>query len=191
MREVVASLLAEYARVGLGSPRWAYPLPPSIPFIGERYGKWGGLLVYASAENLSHYRRKPGSKPDFVQDSRVLNRHRAAYEADHGAFFPRVHMAPFEDGSLLVAAWYYIRRRESEAPGDPRELLESMAAANFCKFSIDDQTNQDYVDNREKLAVSVPYVRADLEVLRPQAVILPRSIWQQNHVQHALGPLIP
>ena len=95
MTETVDKLLAAYARIGLDPPSWAYPLPPSIPFIGRNYGRWGGLLVYASAENLSHYRRKPESIPGFIKDDRKLNRHRASYEEDPGAFSPRVHMAPF------------------------------------------------------------------------------------------------
>jgi len=184
------SLLDEYSRIGLSPPSWAYPLEPSIPFIGRNYDKCGRVLVYASAENLSHYRRKPDSMPAFLRDDRRLNRHRAAYEVDPGGFFPSVHMAPFEDGSLLVAAWFYLRRCRGEAPDDPRELLESIAAANFCKFSIENPTNVDYAEDRKKQTASLPYVKADLKELQPECVILPRSIWKVPSVAKDLRSLL-
>lgn len=61
--DLSSQLLAEYRSIGIEPPSWAYPLPPSIPFIGKKYGRWGGILVYASAENLSHYERGKERSP--------------------------------------------------------------------------------------------------------------------------------
>src|SRR5688572_21345146 len=97
-----ADLLARYRALGLSPPPWAYPLPPSIPFIGKNYGSWGGFLVYASAENLSHYERHPHTLPAFLHDHRALDRHRAALDNGEGDFFPVVHMAP---SRMAACSW--------------------------------------------------------------------------------------
>ena len=186
MSDCSSQLLDRYRAAGLTHPDWAYPLPPTIPFIGKHYPSWGGILVYGSAENLAHYERDPDTRPIFLKDDRVRDRHRAAFSQDPGGFFPRVHMAPFEDGSLLVALWYLVWLRHGAAPNDPRELLESTAAANFCKFSIAGLKNRDYAGDRAKLTTSVPYVRADLTVLQPATIILPRSIWKHREMQVAI-----
>jgi hypothetical protein len=108
-------LIAAYQARGLKFPDWAYRRrregttpPPSVPFIGRRYGRWDGVLVYASAENLADYERNPDrDHPPYFVDGRVWNRHRAAFATDPGSgFFPNVHMSPFNDGSLLVAVHY-------------------------------------------------------------------------------------
>jgi len=189
--DLAADLLARYRSLGLDPPPWAYPLPPSIPFVGKDYGRWGGILVYASAENLSRYVRDPKRRPTFLQDERVLNRHRTALEEYPVRFFPQVHMAPFSDGSLLVATWYYVWRRFGDPPSEPRALIESIAAANFCKFSLDEANNRDYAGHPRKLAISVPYVEADLRILRPATVILPRSIWKHREIQEAVRAAAP
>src|SRR5206468_6920965 len=62
------------------------------------------------------------------------------------------------------------------------------AAANFCKFSVEGAKNHDHAGDREKVPVSLPYVRADLDALRPQHVILPRTIWREGYVQDGLRP---
>ncbi len=100
-------------------------------------------------------------------------------------------MAPFNDGSLLVATWYFIWRVHGDAPDDPRDLLESIAAANFCKFSLGGTNNRDYAGDPRKLAISVPYVEADLRILQPATVILPRSIWKHREIQEAVRAAAP
>lgn len=180
-----------YSDIGLAAPAWAYPLRPSIPFVGKNYGRWGGLLVYGSAENLAQYQggRKP--RPPYLEDGRAGDRHRAALECEKRGFFPFVHMAPFDNGSLLVAIWYYLSQVGAGPPDDPYELIESIAAANFCKFSIGSETNKDHAGDGERVGISVPYVREDLRALEPAAVFLPRTIWNQSAVQITLLETAP
>ncbi len=130
-------LLEKYRKIGHTPPEWAYPLAPSIPFVGNQYRRWGGILVYASAENLTHYEQDPDRLPEFVKDKRRFNRHRASCDATAGtSYFPNVHMAPFSNGSLLVAVAYYVLRRFGDTFNRPSDLLESIAAANLGEFSI-------------------------------------------------------
>lgn len=202
--ELEAALLARYQEIGHNPPEWAYPLAPSIPFVGRRYGSWGGLLVYASAENLTHYERDPERIPEFLKDERRFNRHRAsATVRDKTGFFPNVHMAPFSNGSLLVAAAFYVLCRFKKGFTKPVDLLESIAAANVGKFSIavsekqgkpvaaakpkqngkvpKPHRNKDYA-GKSKLNDSVPYLRADLEVLKPAVVMIPRTMLRNKQV---------
>lgn len=189
-----SQLLADYRSIGIEPPVWAYPLPPSIPFVGHEYGRWGGIMVYASAENLSHYERGAKAEPDFLKDERRFNRHRAALACDPGnSSFRRVHMAPFDNGSLLVATLYLIWLRFGDEVADPIELLESIAAANFCKFSIsvgNDGSNRDYAGGPQVLA-SLPYVLADLRVLRPSVVIMPGKMLRRLGVREQLSDAAP
>jgi hypothetical protein len=94
-------LIAAYQARGSNFPDWAYRRrregttpPPSVPFIGRRYGRWGGVLAYASAENHASFERNPEKDhPPYFADDRVWNRHRAAFATDSGSgFFPGVHM---------------------------------------------------------------------------------------------------
>lgn len=125
-----------------------------------------------------------------MNDERQFNRHRAAFEADaEASFFKNVHMAPFDNGSLLVATHYFIRKRFGDEVADPVELLESVAAANFCKFSISvgsNGSNRDYAGGSQMLA-SLPHVLADLRVLRPSVVILPGKMLRQSGVRERLA----
>lgn len=192
MSDLRTELLVKYSEIGLSSPDWANPLPPSIPLIGKRYGVEMPILVYGSAENLSHYERKPETVPDYIQDERALDRHRAALENDPGVgFFPNVHMAPFNDGSLLVAANYYLWRTVGRSFEKPIELLECIAAANFCKFAIAGSVNKDYAGDLEKVNISLPYVVADLEVLKPSVCVLPKSILKHASVRRRLNSAAP
>lgn len=180
--DLEAALLEEFRRIGHEPPDWAYPLAPSIPFVGKQYGRWGGLLIYASAENLAHYERDPARIPEFLKDERRFNRHRASatVHAKTG-YFPNVHMAPFSNGSLLVAAAFYVLRRFENEFTKPVDLLESIAAANVGKFSIRGKDNKDYA-GKPKLNNSVPYLRADLEVLKPDVVMVPRTMLRNKQV---------
>ena len=46
---------------------------------------------------------------------------------------------------------------QGAAPTDPRDLLESIAVANFGKFSIAGSTNRDYAGDHARLHCSLPY----------------------------------
>jgi hypothetical protein len=86
----------------------------------------------------------------------------------------------------LVAAQYYLWRTHGDLVEDPRALLEFIAVANFCKFCINGTKNRDYVGNIEKVRVSIPYVCADLRILRPAVVVLPKRAWKHAEVQKAI-----
>lgn len=183
-----AELLDKYRELVHEPPDWAYSLAPSVPFVGEQYGSWGGVLVYASAENLSLYERAPASVPPYLQDERRFNRHRAAYDCRASSFFPDVHMAPFSNGSLLVAAAFVFLRRFGAEFEHPHELLESIAAANLCKFSIrvgEQGTNKDYL-GQTKMNASLPYIRVDVSVLKPKLVLVPISAQRNANVSQCL-----
>lgn len=189
---MTSKLLSTYRDIGHEPPSWAYQLPPSIPFVGNEYGKWNGILVYASAENLSHYERTPSTIPEYIHDDRVLNRHRAAFECNtNGGFFDEVHMEPFQNGSLLVACSYFIWKQFGETIEHPTELLESIAAANFCKFSISGKVNKDYAGDFKKQMESLPYVLADLESLKPGHVLIPKKFLTNATVKTELQRIAP
>lgn len=175
-----AQLLDAYKSRSLKPPDWAFRVAPSIPFVGDRYGEWGGVLVYASAENLAGY---GGDLPDFLLDDRARDRHRWCLENRHqDRLFPHVHMEPFNNGSLLVAAWYLLHRLGHKSPAKPLELLHGIAAANFGKFAISGSTNRDYAGSRDKLAASLPYVTEDLRVLKPTIVVAPKTMLKHPDV---------
>jgi hypothetical protein len=147
--------------------------------------------VYGSSENLAQYVGGRRDVPSYLRDHQAGNRHRAALESVSDGFFPFVHMAPFDNGSLLVATWYYLWRTGAQPPDEPRQLVESMAAANFCKFSIQSETNEDHAEDSGKVGVSLPYVLEDLRILEPATVILPRTIWKHSEVKRALPRVAP
>lgn len=188
---LIQQLLARYRQIGLKPPPWAWDYRPSIPFVGVQYLP-GGILAYASAENLSKYERNPSLTPSFMKDERVLNRHRNAFSVD-GRFFPFVHMQPFDDGSLIVAVQHYLatHHRPRVTHGSPETLLEHIAAANCSKFSIRSRTDQDIAGSWPKLKESLGYVSADLAVLKPGVIIMPRTIWRHPQVSEAIQKEAP
>ena len=50
---LVAKLVKRFKTIYTGTPKWAWQFEPSIPLIGKKYKPGNGLLIYASAENLS------------------------------------------------------------------------------------------------------------------------------------------
>lgn len=157
------------------------PVRCSVPFIGKKYaGQPLRLLLYGSAENLTGY-------DGYLDDDRIAaDRHRYYFEknAGSGDFFPGVHMAPLDDGSLLTAAFYaYLRilEKRGEDIGKeerPAEFCERICFGNYCKYTLSGERNRDYAGNRELLSVSREYIKADMEVLRPGLVILPKKIYE-------------
>jgi hypothetical protein len=182
---LVTELRSQYRAVAGGTPDWAYPLPPTIPFVGKRYlDSSPRIAIYASAENLSHYERKPHTIPDFLKDDRAWDRHRAAFDNSPPRFFPLVHIAPVENGGLLCAALFLKQQYlEGQLPNNPRDLLEELVVANTAKFSIrtGGAKNRDYAGSSGLLMYSLPFMKCDLEILEPQILLVPRSIYE--HLQ--------
>jgi predicted nucleic acid-binding protein len=185
-------LVANYKRLGGEPPAWAWKYKPSVPFIGDAYRPVDGLLIYASAENLAWMNRK--DVPARFEDERVWDRYRAVYDEagrTGSSFFPDVGIQPVTDGGLF-AAGLFVARKLRVATGDrPREFLETLAVTNWCKFSVKAENNADYVADTEKLAASLPYVVAELVVLKPKVTLLPKAVWQQSLLQAAMRGASP
>ncbi len=148
----------------------------ATPFVGDNYGAIGlpKVLVYGSAENLTYANNLTLSATrnrDFFE------------EGPQGAdqFFPRVHITPITDGSLLTAARYLLEIFKKDGfSAEPKGFLQQIAVSNYGKFSLKGKKNSDYASKPKLLKASHQYVLADLEVLKPDVVILPRSIYQHS-----------
>lgn len=73
----------------------------------------------------------------------------------------------------------------------PRTFLEKIAVSNWCKFTIEDKINQDYIGNPGKLTDSLPFVVAELVELRPAVVLLPRQLWRRRVLRAAMTGATP
>ncbi|MCA9559847.1 MAG: hypothetical protein KC583_14965 [Myxococcales bacterium] len=182
-------LLAAYDALDRWAPRrapeWADDLAAPIPFVGERYGvtsRAPRILLFASAENLvtAHRDEAPWrGEPELARD-----RHRLAWS---GAWRiatanTRVGIAPYEDGPLMAAAtllWQWEResgRVSAVAPAEPVALTESIAIANFSKFTYrPDRSNVDVVSVRH-LRDSLDYLEEDVTCLEPQLILVAKSL---------------
>lgn len=172
-------LEASFRTLFTGPPSWAWPLDPSIPFVGTRYQRGRSLLIYASAENFVWM--KKGTVPARYTDKRSWNRYRAAYEGEgreSSAFFPTVGIAPVSNGALLTAGAFVAERLRLPTRKTPRAFLETLAVTNWCKFTIKAGRNVDYLGDTRKLTASLPYVVAELATLRPKVALVPKIIWR-------------
>lgn len=157
---------------------------PAIPFVGDQFGNDGRarVLVYGSAENLNwDYPRDMA----FSRNREVFNQWKAkefqglAASVDH--WFPWLHMTPVSDGSLLTAARYLVEVfGKTGFSENPEAFIQQIAVGNYGKFSQKGKVNRDYANNPTLLRVSDPYVLADMEVLRPDVVVLPRTIFNNR-----------
>jgi hypothetical protein len=194
------------------SPSWAFPsqdwdysktplkkpFPPSIPFIGNNYYQAPKkIALYASAENLAHYGRKPETVPEFLCDERAWNRHREANLEGWDKFFPRLHIGPVENGSLLCAVHFICNHLNLSVPDDPRLFLENLVVGNVGKFSIagdrskKKDTNHDYAGSINYLEASLPFFKMDLKVLQPEILILPKSMYTHQEVKNSISEILP
>lgn len=93
-------------------------------------------------------------------------------------------MAPLDDGSLLTAALYAYLRILEQRGADigkeerPAEFYERICFGNYCKYTLSAKRNRDYAGDRSLLKASREYIEADMEVLRPGLVILPKKIYE-------------
>jgi len=187
-------LIARFQKVCArdGIPEWAWQFKPSVPLIGARYQPGRSLLVYASAENLKKSNTGGKEAPRFSPPS-AWNRYRKKYE-QHGRgskdFFPKVGIAPVNDGALLAAALYIAERLGLPTCGRPRAFLETLAVGNWCKFSIY-PSSTDYVDALVKLECSLPYVEAELSLLKPRVVHLPHRVWKHPSLRKCMQQAAP
>lgn len=154
-----------------------------VPFVGKSYHREKTkILLYASAENLSDYSSKRLTYLDCDDDA--VNRHRNSFNSSvvkPDVFFPDVHIQPITDGGLAIAAFYLYLKFQSTSRILPAEFLEKIALANFCKYTIQSapgkNQNQDYAGDPEYLAESHAYVETDLRILKPDYIIMPKTIY--------------
>ena len=182
--QAVAALSDRYQRTFQslqGTPSWAYrkickadePIHPPIPFVGKQYFEQPiKVLLYASAENLRGYN---GYLDD---DTFALYRHRYYFDqsvADPNTFFPWVHIAPINNGALVLCAFHILSRLTNLQDMDPADFLETIAFGNYGKFTLhplEGSRNVDYAGCPDLLQYSQPYVAADLEILKPDYIIM-------------------
>ena len=160
----------------------------AIPFVGKEYfSNPNGcrVLLYASAENLSGY---ADGIEELSEEYRV-HRCRQSFEASvaAGDFFPSVHIQPINDGGLLVVAYQILKRIMGEAfeknygNMQPAEFLEHICCSNYGKFTLhvgDGKTNYDYAGKKRILKLCHAYVKADIDVLKPDLIIMPKSMYE-------------
>ena len=152
-----------------------------IPFVGKDYHKEATkILLYASAENLTGYTGYLDSDED------AINRHRNFYEwsvANRDSFYPCVHIQPINDGALALVALYVYMKFKSVDQINPSEFLEKISLANYCKYTIQPEKqngqfrNRDYAGNADYLQYSHDYLKADIELLKPDYIIMPKAIY--------------
>lgn len=208
----IQNLLNEYRRIqntAGNKPDWAVHkrtnptelVHCTIPFVGHNYFlQTKKIFVYASAENLSTYDQKhldhwEGSWLD--DNAQAENRHRKCFnEFNLKEFFPHVHIAPMNNGCLATAVYYLAYKMGNVGEICPREFYETIAFANYGKFSIETEQqhaerhnaagadlakrNIDYASNLSLLEASHPFIKADLENLQPDIIILPASVYKAD-----------
>jgi len=173
-------------------PKWAWPFHPPIPLVGRNYKPGKGLLIYASAENLS-WLNKRDAPNCFVTDE-AWNRYRVQYERDGRNpkdFFPDVGIQPVTDGGLFAAGRFVAERTGLPLRKTPRAFLETIAVTNWCKFSIRSANNRDYINDTQKLTASLPFVVGELALLRPAIVLIPKQLWTDAIFQAAMRGASP
>ena len=164
---------------------------PAIPFVGKKYNKTK-VLLYASAENLSGYN-------GYLDDDTIaIKRRRDCYNAakEGKINFPSVHIAPVDDGSLLIVSAYILDTLGIQLKySNPYEFIEYIAVDNFCKYSLynpdNPDKNEDYAGDIEKVEKSFPYIEKDLNILKPRILILPVRIYDHEGVKEIIKKIVP
>lgn len=151
-----------------------------IPFVGRKYFDQPiKILVYASAENLSNY------NGHIDDDTKAINRHRYTFEETKATrFFPNVHIQPFNNGALVLCAGYILSKLFGLDDVTPAEFLETIAFANYGKYTIEtDGSNSDYAGNPKKLKESHEYIKADVEILQPDYIVMISQMYNGKGMQ--------
>jgi len=173
-------------------PKWAWQFKPPIPLVGKNYKPNKGLLIYASAENLSWLNKT--TIPERFRTKNAWNRYRIVYEQsgrNSTDFFPDVGIQPVTDGGLFTAGHFIAEKYGLRQRAKPRTFLETIAVTNWCKFSIKSGTNRDYIYDVKKLTASLPFVVGELVLLQPAVVLIPKQVWRHPILQAAMSGASP
>jgi len=115
------------------------------------------------------------------------------------------------DGPLATAVMYLASLINNRTVEYPRKFYETIAIGNYGKFSIETEyqyqvrnnpemtdaekkflkkekgnRNKDYADNIDYLLASHDYIRADIETLRPDYIIMPK-VEDGNFLESIIG----
>ena len=175
-------------------PEWAWQFKPSIPLIGENYKPGKGLLIYASAENLSWLNNKNKPVPQFFTEENAWNRYRVQYEMsgrNSEDFFPYVGIQPANGGGLFAAGLFTATKYGLQQEKNPRSFLETIAVTNWNKFSIRSPDRNKDIRGVKKLTASLAFVVAELMVLQPALVLIPKTVWRHSKLQTAVKTASP
>ena len=192
MKELPAQLIKRFKSTFNKKPSWAWDFMPPVPLIGKQYKPGKGLLIYASAENLSWLNAVP--TPRRFQKEFAWNRYRVCYEEQglkSDAFFPDVGIQPMTDGGLFAAALFLAEKTGLPTRKIPRAFLETVAISNWCKFSIKAEGNRDYIADVKKLTESLLFVIGELALLQPKIVLVPKQIWRHPILKAAMRGASP
>ena len=162
------------------APKWAFQIAPAIPFVGSAYGRGAlpGVLIYSSAENLSYIWEKDWLSIEWLKDEESQMRRSRIYNMHERG--TNVHIGPINDGAQLKVARQVLKCLSPSAEfsvSSAEAFLEQVAVANPGKYSIFSPTNSDYPKDLSKFKEMVPFIQADLDVLRPSILIIPGTIF--------------
>lgn len=174
-QELVPAFQRIYQGYPDGDPFQARPHPPSIPFVGARYAPGRGMLLYGSAPDLrgNGDAAQPQFDPEHVWDR---NRWIFDHKPQNGRFFPAIDVGAVADGGLLAAGFLVAERLGLPRDEIPREFLETIAVASWCKFTEESIPRDDYIAEARKCEPSFPFVQAELQILKPAIVLYPRLL---------------
>lgn len=195
--EMEGKLRAAYERIfseQQNRPDWAFRKENNldelvrcpIPFVGKKYAEQKvKFLVYASAENLNPKNYKKDDYEKLNDDEFAINRHRLYFDSpcNDNRFFPKVHCEPLTNGALAIAAYYVYLGIVGGDKLTPREFYERISFGNFGKFAYDTarlegkRKNSDYAGDPDKLNYSLEYVKADIECLKPDYLIMVKTTY--------------
>lgn len=117
-------------------------------------------------------------------------------------FFPYVHLGPIENGALSTSVLHIASKLGVIGSVTPREFYDTIAFANYSKYSLETEhqyyhrtgltidslepgekpskSNIDIAEDKDRLRESHDFIRVDIEILKPDYVIIPRKIFETD-----------
>jgi len=172
-----------------GFPNWAFQYFPPAPHVGNDIPLKNVIcLAYGSAENLTNSFCQPKAELNRLNEAQWY-RHRFFRKNDE--YFPNLHIQPIENGSLLIAVRYILALLgyDEEFSNTPKNFIEEIVVGNFSKYSIRAKKNIDPI-KFQYLKESLEYVSLDLEEIKPDILILPKTIFDFSAIRKLILGLL-